>query len=295
MKTYGVCRYSPIILDQLHTWAALTPEKEAAVPTGEEVGWAPEPVWTMWRRDVSLNFAGESNPGRGTRCLSLHRLNYRNLSPWATHTCERDSVFPVVWYTHWFGGGGHTEPVPSSRSLAWVSAKIGSFVSHCGQLPLNFECLIDRRVIWNVMLRPREQGLILINLYREGCMRSAQYQLGTWELSQHLLEDEGKPRNPVSHERLPVPWDVPALLHGLCTGCCAPFFELRESLCSFWASTWRTNGNNSLSRSNWQPSRRSRPTLCIVQCESCVLLRRSHLLSLSSRPLSDIPQTTSLS
>jgi hypothetical protein len=44
MKTYGVCRYSSIILGQLHTWAALTPEKEAAVPTGEEVGWTPEPI-----------------------------------------------------------------------------------------------------------------------------------------------------------------------------------------------------------------------------------------------------------
>jgi hypothetical protein len=33
-------------------------------------------------------------------------------------------------------------------------------------------------------------------------MRSAQYQLGTWDLSQRSLEDEGKPRKPVS--RCPV-------------------------------------------------------------------------------------------
>jgi hypothetical protein len=51
------------------------------------------------------------------------------------------------------------------------------------------------------MLRTREQGLILINLYREGCMRSAQYQFESWELSQHLLEDEGKPRNPCRDDR----------------------------------------------------------------------------------------------
>jgi hypothetical protein len=38
MKTYGVWRYSSTILDQLHTWAALTPGKEAAAPIGEEVG-----------------------------------------------------------------------------------------------------------------------------------------------------------------------------------------------------------------------------------------------------------------
>jgi hypothetical protein len=65
-------------------------------------------------------------------------------------------------------------------------------------------------------------------------MRSAQYQLETWELPQHLLEDAGKPRNPVSQKRLLVPWGVPALLHVLCTGCCAPSVE---SLCIFWAST----------------------------------------------------------
>jgi hypothetical protein len=29
-------------------------------------------------------------------------------------------------------------------------------------------------------------------------MRSMQYQLGTWEPSQHLLKDRGKPRKPVS-------------------------------------------------------------------------------------------------
>jgi hypothetical protein len=27
-----------------------TPRKRASVPTGEEGGWAPEPVWTMWKR-----------------------------------------------------------------------------------------------------------------------------------------------------------------------------------------------------------------------------------------------------
>jgi hypothetical protein len=32
----------------------LPPEKEAAVSIGYEAGWAPEPVWTMWRTDKSL-------------------------------------------------------------------------------------------------------------------------------------------------------------------------------------------------------------------------------------------------
>jgi len=30
---------------------ALPPGKEHPVPTGEEAGWAPEPIWTWWRRE----------------------------------------------------------------------------------------------------------------------------------------------------------------------------------------------------------------------------------------------------
>jgi hypothetical protein len=41
--------------------AVLLPGKEAPVPIRSEVGWTPEPVWTMWRRENSwpyrdLNF-----------------------------------------------------------------------------------------------------------------------------------------------------------------------------------------------------------------------------------------------
>jgi hypothetical protein len=31
---------------QLHIPATLPPEKEPLIPTGEETGWTPEPVWT---------------------------------------------------------------------------------------------------------------------------------------------------------------------------------------------------------------------------------------------------------
>jgi hypothetical protein len=34
---------------QLHTQ-----EKETPVPTGEEAGWGPEPVWTVWNREKFL-------------------------------------------------------------------------------------------------------------------------------------------------------------------------------------------------------------------------------------------------
>jgi hypothetical protein len=36
---------------QLHAPATLSPGKEPLVPTGEEAGWAPKPVWTQWWRE----------------------------------------------------------------------------------------------------------------------------------------------------------------------------------------------------------------------------------------------------
>jgi hypothetical protein len=36
---------------QIHAPAALTLEKEFQVPIGLEAAWAPEPIWTLWRRD----------------------------------------------------------------------------------------------------------------------------------------------------------------------------------------------------------------------------------------------------
>jgi hypothetical protein len=39
---------------QLQAIAALTPGIGLPVPIGEEAGWAPEPVWTLWRRGKCL-------------------------------------------------------------------------------------------------------------------------------------------------------------------------------------------------------------------------------------------------
>jgi hypothetical protein len=54
-------RYSSTILNlstrwrcvQLHTLAVLSPEKQRPVSTVQEAEWAPEPVWTFWRREKS--------------------------------------------------------------------------------------------------------------------------------------------------------------------------------------------------------------------------------------------------
>jgi hypothetical protein len=41
---------------QLHAPGALPPGKEPPVPIGQEVGWAPEPVWVTWRRENSWSY-----------------------------------------------------------------------------------------------------------------------------------------------------------------------------------------------------------------------------------------------
>jgi hypothetical protein len=47
---------------QLHAPAALPPGNEAPAPIEQKAGWAPEPVWTLWRREKSLAPAGNWNP-----------------------------------------------------------------------------------------------------------------------------------------------------------------------------------------------------------------------------------------
>jgi hypothetical protein len=46
------------VSDQLYTPAALAPWKEPPVPTGLKVWCAPESVWVLWRREISLPPAG---------------------------------------------------------------------------------------------------------------------------------------------------------------------------------------------------------------------------------------------
>jgi hypothetical protein len=39
---------------KLHDLASLTPKKEPEIPLGKEAGWAPEGVWTLWRKENVL-------------------------------------------------------------------------------------------------------------------------------------------------------------------------------------------------------------------------------------------------
>jgi hypothetical protein len=56
---------------QLHPSAALPQGKEPPVLIGQEAGWAPGPVWTLWRREESLVPVG-IEPARSP---SLYRLS----------------------------------------------------------------------------------------------------------------------------------------------------------------------------------------------------------------------------
>jgi len=60
LKTYGGAEvhlhYFSIsaIVGQLHTPPAFSPGKLLPVATEYEAGWAPEPVWAVWRREKSV-------------------------------------------------------------------------------------------------------------------------------------------------------------------------------------------------------------------------------------------------
>jgi len=54
------------------------PAANPLVPTEEVARWAPESVWTRWRREKSLHLTEteSSNSDRPARSHSLHRLSY---------------------------------------------------------------------------------------------------------------------------------------------------------------------------------------------------------------------------
>jgi hypothetical protein len=56
---------------------ALPPDKEPPVPTVQEAGWAPEPVWTQRLEEKILCLCRGSNPDRPVRSQTLYRLSYR--------------------------------------------------------------------------------------------------------------------------------------------------------------------------------------------------------------------------
>jgi hypothetical protein len=59
---------------QLHKTTALPPRESPPVPVEYDVGWVPESVWTVWKREKSCP-CRESNPGRPASGQLLYRLS----------------------------------------------------------------------------------------------------------------------------------------------------------------------------------------------------------------------------
>jgi hypothetical protein len=59
MKTYGGVDVQIHVLTEAPAggeWSASRSEQSPAVPTGQEAGCAPEPVWTTWKGEISCPY-----------------------------------------------------------------------------------------------------------------------------------------------------------------------------------------------------------------------------------------------
>jgi hypothetical protein len=79
---------------QLHAQATLFPVKEPPVPIGQEAGWAPEPVWTRWRREKFPHPRRESNPVTPiVQPLASRYTDFSILLPESVHRKLRFTTF----------------------------------------------------------------------------------------------------------------------------------------------------------------------------------------------------------
>jgi hypothetical protein len=74
-----------IILDLVTRWRSMvifklrllhSPKNEPSVPIEYVAVWTPEPVWTLWRREKFLAFAGNRTPPNPSGGVSLYQINY---------------------------------------------------------------------------------------------------------------------------------------------------------------------------------------------------------------------------
>jgi hypothetical protein len=85
----------------------------------------------------------------------------------------------------------------------WKNYHITNFLDSLSEKTLSLEEAMDLSRDRNEMNDIRERNLvtskardtIVTNLYREGCIRNTQQQLGTWKTSKHLLEDRENKEN----------------------------------------------------------------------------------------------------
>jgi hypothetical protein len=75
-STFFLTRHYLEVNGQLHASTTLPLGKEPPVPIGWEAGWTPEPVWTTWRKFMTLPGLELRPFSRPARSHSLYRLRY---------------------------------------------------------------------------------------------------------------------------------------------------------------------------------------------------------------------------
>jgi hypothetical protein len=80
-STFSWPRHQMEVSGQLHVPAALPPGKEPLVPTGQEVGWTPEPVWMIWRRGNSWPYQDLNSDPSVVQPIASHYTNYATPAP----------------------------------------------------------------------------------------------------------------------------------------------------------------------------------------------------------------------
>jgi hypothetical protein len=75
-STFSWPRQQLEVSSQLQGPAALPPRKEPPVPTGYEVGWTPEPVWTTWGENSWAYRDSNSDPSYSAGSQWLYRMRY---------------------------------------------------------------------------------------------------------------------------------------------------------------------------------------------------------------------------
>jgi len=84
------------VIGQLHASAGLPPGKEPPVLIEQEAWWAPQPVWTLRIREISLPRPGIEPRTVQPVAYSLSRQRYQDL-PWRLYYVTK--WFPAVHFT----------------------------------------------------------------------------------------------------------------------------------------------------------------------------------------------------
>jgi hypothetical protein len=85
-----------VVSEQLHALVTFPLEKEPLVPIGKEAGWAPEPIWTLQSREISLAPARKKHwPSR--QPISIKKITQKKATV-RTHTHATMLTVIMPWH-----------------------------------------------------------------------------------------------------------------------------------------------------------------------------------------------------